>query len=840
MMRFMSLVVSAAMTVAAIPAGNMPARAVKVGNAIVSETTGTNINSIYAELAVKSFVYNGSVRKPQVTVKDGDWVLEEGKEYTVTCGDAVDAGDYTLTVTGIGAYSGSKVLSYTITPTDLIASGVSIESRSYTYDGTAKTPAVTVKFNGNNLVEGKDYTVSYTDNLNVGSSSSYAVVEGKGNYRGTVKKSFSIVAADISKAQMTLSETSYTYDGNAKTPTATIVLGTRTLISGTDYTLSYKNNNVVTDSAVVTATGKGNYTGKLEAVFEIKAAAQTEKSIADANVMLAADTFTYNGLEQKPGVTVKDGATTLSAGTDYTVSYSNNIQAGTAATVTVTGKGNYKGSKAVTFAILPKKLTAADMTLSENRFTYDGSEKRPAVTVRDGSSVVSTSEYGVAYSNNVEVGNGTVTVTDKEGGNYEIRGVLTFEIVQDESNEHKLTLVPEKKATCTEDGKKAYYTCSHCDKIFADAEGKTETTEAALVVKAEGHKLTAHAEVKASCTEDGKKAYWECSECKKIFADAEGKNETTEAALVVKAQGHKLTHVEAVEATVDKEGNTEYWTCSECGKFFKDAEGKEEITEEETKVEKKTEEETTEETEEEKPVDIASATVTGLGTKAWTGSAVEPVVTVKLDGKTLKKGTDYTVAYSNNTGAGSATVIISGRGEYNGTVQKRFVIKKAALKYRAYVQKKNWMSWTTAGIGTKVDAKKFAGTTDNLRMETIQMQLSGIGGAVKYRAYVEKMGWTQWATTADKTTFAGTKGMSRRVEMIQLSANGQVANLYDMYYRTYCEKFGWLGWAGNNEKSGSAGYARKLEAFQIQFVPKGTKFNKGTKQAFYDSAKDGK
>ncbi len=77
------------------------------------------------------------------------------------------------------------------------------------------------------------------------------------------------------------------------------------------------------------------------------------------------------------------------------------------------------------------------------------------------------------------------------------------------------------------------------------------------------------------------------------------------------------------------------------------------------------------------------------------------------------------------------------------------------------------------------------------------------------------------------------------MEMIQLQAKGQVSNLYDIYYRTYCEKFGWLGWAGNNEKSGSAGYARKLEAFQVQFVAKGAKFNKGTAKAFYDKAKDG-
>ena len=244
--------------------------------------------------------------------------------------------------------------------------------------------------------------------------------------------------------------------------------------------------------------------------------------------------------------------------------------------------------------------------------------------------------------------------------------------------------------------------------------------------------------------------------------------------------------------------------------------------------------------------DISSATVTGLGAKAWTGSQVTPEVTVKLDGKTLTKGTDYTVAYANNVSAGTATVTITGKRDYTGTVKKTFTIKKPNLTYRAYVQKHGWMDTKSARIGTYTDEKTFAGTTDNLRMETIQMQLSGIGGEVRYRAYCQKKGWTGiktasggWATTANKNTSAGTKGESKRVEMIQLNAKGQIANLYNIYYRTYCEKFGWLGWAGNNEKSGSAGYARKLEAFQIQLVPKGTKFNKGTAKAFYDSTKDG-
>ena len=249
--------------------------------------------------------------------------------------------------------------------------------------------------------------------------------------------------------------------------------------------------------------------------------------------------------------------------------------------------------------------------------------------------------------------------------------------------------------------------------------------------------------------------------------------------------------------------------------------------------------------------DISKATISSIGTQAYTGSKIEPAVTVKYDGAVLKAGTDYTVAYKNNIKVGTATVTITGKGEYSGTVTKTFKIKNAALKYRAYVQKKSWMSWQQALVsGSK--ASGTAGVADmsqNLRMETIQMQLSGVGGSVEYRAYCQKKGWVGvgtlaggWATTANKNTSAGTKGESRRVEMIQLRAKGEVSTLYDIYYRTYCEKFGWLGWAKNLEKAGTAGYALKLEAFQVNLVPKGAKFTltSARTKSFYDVSKDGK
>ena len=237
--------------------------------------------------------------------------------------------------------------------------------------------------------------------------------------------------------------------------------------------------------------------------------------------------------------------------------------------------------------------------------------------------------------------------------------------------------------------------------------------------------------------------------------------------------------------------------------------------------------------------DINKLTIDPIPAQAWMGRELYPYVVIH-DGDKILSYDDITVEYENNENPGTAVVTIQGIGNYKGKVKKSFAIKKGALKYRAYVQKKGWMEWHNAS-DQKIGYLTFdyAGTTDNLRMETIQMKLSGVGGRVDYRAYVQGKGWTQWARTDKSTTYAGTKGESRRVEMIQLKASGQVANLYDLYYQAYTEHFGWLGWAGNCEKAGTAGYASKLCAFSVCLVPKGEYFDKGYRKCFYDKTKDG-
>ncbi|WP_296068370.1 cohesin domain-containing protein [uncultured Gemmiger sp.] len=139
---------------------------------------------------------------------------------------------------------------------------------------------------------------------------------------------------------------------------------------------------------------------------------------------------------------------------------------------------------------------------------------------------------------------------------------------------HNLTKTEAKAATCTEDGNNAYYTCSACGKIFKDAEGTQETTFKNEILAAIGHMMTKTDAKAATCTEDGNNAYYTCSACGKIFKDADGKTATTVETEKIAATGHTMTKTEAKAATCTEDGNNEYYTCSACGKAFKDADGK--------------------------------------------------------------------------------------------------------------------------------------------------------------------------------------------------------------------------------------------------------------------------
>ena len=142
---------------------------------------------------------------------------------------------------------------------------------------------------------------------------------------------------------------------------------------------------------------------------------------------------------------------------------------------------------------------------------------------------------------------------------------------------HKMTKTDAKAATCTEDGNNEYYSCSACGKIFKDADGKIATTVNAEKIAATGHKMTKTDAKAATCTEDGNNEYYSCSACGKVFKDADGKTKTSVEAEKIAATGHTMTKTDAKAATCTEDGNTAYWYCSVCKKYFSDGNGTTEI-----------------------------------------------------------------------------------------------------------------------------------------------------------------------------------------------------------------------------------------------------------------------
>lgn len=143
---------------------------------------------------------------------------------------------------------------------------------------------------------------------------------------------------------------------------------------------------------------------------------------------------------------------------------------------------------------------------------------------------------------------------------------------------HALTEHPGAQATCTENGNLPYYECENCGKFFVDGNAENEIVDHSEVILPAHHTLEAHPEKAAACTENGNIAYWYCTACCKYFSDEAAENEIALGDTVIPG-GHAMEHHAAVPATCTENGNIEYWFCTVCRKYFTDAAGATEISE---------------------------------------------------------------------------------------------------------------------------------------------------------------------------------------------------------------------------------------------------------------------
>ena len=341
----------------------------------VSRTKVTIPKISSVELSDTVYTYDGEVKTPSIIVKDSkETILKEEIDYTVTYDTGrTNVGTYNVTVTMMGNYSGTKTESFKINPISELECSFALSDTVYTYDGKVKTPSIIVKNSkGTILKEDIDYTVTYdSGRTNVGTYNVTATMMG--NYSGTKTESFKINPAKL--GTVSLSATSYTYDGKTKTPTVTVknAAGTK-LTKNTHYTISVASSRKNAGTYKVTVTGIGNYTGTKTVYFKINPAKL-------GSCKLSATTYTYSGKNKTPTVTVKNAAgTKLTKNTHYTLSVASSRKNVGTYKVTIKGKGNYTGTKYLYFKILPVKTTVSKLTAGKKSITVNITKKSTQVT----------------------------------------------------------------------------------------------------------------------------------------------------------------------------------------------------------------------------------------------------------------------------------------------------------------------------------------------------------------------------------------------------------------------------------------------------------------------------
>ena len=395
-----------------------------------------------------------------------------GEQISATAGSAVyqsanAASGIAVHITGI-TLSGDAADNYelstsslettgTITPKNMVGVTIGSVPNQY-YTGSELRPTLEVKDNGKSLRENVDYTVSYRNNIEVGSAQ--AIVAGMGNYGNTKAISFGIVE-NRSSAQTTPAEPTtptepttstepstpatpsnpasssvpaasswqeqsveeqageeqepdtldvtvsnikvQNYTGKGITPKITVKDPTtrKKLKQGRQYTVSYENNvEAGTAAIVICGIEASGYSGVKHVYFTI----QPQNIAKKVKASVAGKKFLYTGQELTPEVNLTYNKMKLTEGVDYVVSYSNNVEKGSAQ-ILITGIGNYTGSRTVKFKITGPKLKDAQVSLVQNGTLY------PDITVTyAGKTRINGQDYTVIYPKTVKSGKNIIKV----------------------------------------------------------------------------------------------------------------------------------------------------------------------------------------------------------------------------------------------------------------------------------------------------------------------------------------------------------------------------------------------------------------------------------------------
>ena len=557
-----------------------------------------------------------------------------------------------------------------------------------TYDSTSKTWNTVGKKNAG------AYTIKITPKS---SDSLYIAVYDSDGERITkeVTRTFIINAFELtsSNTNVTINNSSTSYTGQSIEPnlTVTTTIGGKkvTLVKGTDYYVS-------SDSAILNAgtynlsiVGMGNYRGTLSNATKI-----TINQVNIANLTYDwTKSMYWTGSELKPAVQIKNGENYLIENTDYTVSYSNNIDVGTGK-ITITGKGNYTGTKVLDFSIVANEFS---ITEKSGYALYNGSATSGGAEVKVNNCANATIKYGstkgtynlAALPTYADVGTYTIYYQVSATGYATREGSILIQIVKAKdtvdlySDSQMRTKITELSLTMPTAG--TVYGKSTSNSGFSASSSNTSVATVSvsnnvitITPKSEGSaKITVSTKANNNYDEASTTLYVNVvlgtitGEYKDTTYTYDGNSHSLAIKTAFNPADASLAYTYTVNGkTTNSNTNPSLtnagsylitYTASKSGYYSLYGANILTIN----------------------PASLNNFTVT-LNQSEYTydGNAKEPVVTVKNGNKTLTKDTDYVVTYKNNVDPGTATVTIKGTGNYTGSKDVTFQIKNATIVYK--------------------------------------------------------------------------------------------------------------------------------------------------------------
>ena len=649
-------------------------------------------NYVWADGTNGNITLNWTINKRALTIT--------AKNQTITYGDNIATGTGQITQSGLA--SGQTITAITLTPSRSTAgtgtitpSGAVIKSGSttttinytitykagtltinrrnintgqiamqnYVYNGSEIKSAPVLIVNGVTLVQGIDYTIAYSNNINAGIATGTAT--GIGNYTGTIRGNFEIYKKDVS---VVWGETNFIYDSGYKIPTAEVDSG----VAGETIVLSLIGQQIVpgtyTANAYISRVDGGN--ARIENYNLLDTSIQFIISKQVVPVEWSNLTLYYTGLPQKPTATATAfGAAGEDVSVEMTMTGEQTEVGGPyVATVSPTNPNYTLSPNVENFYIIPNPNVTFSGTLNPDTYVYDGDEKRPTTTVTahgvaslEGKELVLGKDYIVNYENNIEPSS-DATAKIIGIGNYEGTTLdLKFTIEKKERNStvnmndyYFGTTLPTPSITDGEEAENVTY-------YYLEANRPAGGTDWNKVSDSESIPVGAYYMYAIIPETAHYKEYTTTTTPFRVLpgqpTDPIVENKVYNGELQIGVYGGQGLILSGTTEAINVGTYTAYGDLADNYEWPANMSGQRTYT---WKI---------------YPCNIANTEITlNPTTYKYDGTAHEPTVTVLFNGKRLVKNKDYTVEYRNNINVGRAEAVITGINNFSGVVTKYFTI----------------------------------------------------------------------------------------------------------------------------------------------------------------------